>query len=83
MQFRDLDKNDRFQFPKGIDLRGFGPQCSVHKDDTNRQCSFVKTTFFPPPRSYFGGSDYTNAERLCDHAKYDFTSVNLEVTVIP
>ncbi len=73
MNFRDLKQDDKFQFPKGIELREFGPKCPLHEHG-GRQCSFIKTTTSPAPRSYFGGR-FTNAKRTCDATTYDFSSV--------
>lgn len=54
-KFRDLGVGDNFKFPKGIDLREFGPQCPLHPGHMNKQCSFAKTIGGPRRRGVISG----------------------------
>jgi hypothetical protein len=82
MMFCELFVGEKFVFPKGIDLSGFGPVCPTHGPSGGR-CTFIKTKDGPPPRAYFGGANgWRNAERVCDGITYDFSSVWDEVVEV-
>jgi hypothetical protein len=78
--FSALEAGDCFKLSEHLNLREFGPQCPMHRQDTN--CTFTKTTTSPPPRSYFGGGEFTNARRLCDNALFNFSCVSSPVIKI-